>query len=469
MGVFHNKKRRFLHRERVRIAETNSEIARITANDLAARIGQADKQSGCANRSHYVRVAEALRSPRSGFTLVELLVVIAIISLISAVTLPVVLPALKHKQVSEAARSLQGALAGARDAALKTGTPSGIRFLPDPAFPLLFTATGIDVSQILAFSRWIPIEAAPTYTTGAVSIYPAQQGQYATAITGGVPAIVAEESLGQWTQTAGGWSFQVGEPSTWAWNVRVGEKIQIGGAGAWYTVCGPVAQPNPEGFVNYGAPGSKSPLARTLTAPDGSSSLPTNPEYLLLVNGVDDNKNGWIDEGYDGVDNNLALEVANNSTQLIDELAEWETEVWLGGNADQVNRTYALERRPVPISGSREVALPTNVVIDASSWATTRSRSRLPVDPVSGVMEILVFPNGSVVPTTRYGVPASVGMGGAFLHFWLAERADVATPPVAEPAGEYSLVTVTARTGRVSSASNPAPVDPFSPAQQGAR
>ena len=37
---------------------------------------------------------------------------------------------------SEAARILQGALVGARDAAIHNNTPSGIRLLPDPAFPI---------------------------------------------------------------------------------------------------------------------------------------------------------------------------------------------------------------------------------------------------------------------------------------------------------------------------------------------
>ena len=80
----------------------------------------------------------------------------------SAVALPVVLPALSHRQVSESARLLQGALAGARDAALHTGTPSGIRLLPDPAFPLTYLANGqIDPTQPLAANRIIPIEIGP--------------------------------------------------------------------------------------------------------------------------------------------------------------------------------------------------------------------------------------------------------------------------------------------------------------------
>ena len=80
------------------------------------------------------RIGERRRrqAGRRGFTLIELLVVILIILLVSAVVLPTVLPAISHRQVSEAARILQGALAGARDTAINNNAPAGIRLLPDP-------------------------------------------------------------------------------------------------------------------------------------------------------------------------------------------------------------------------------------------------------------------------------------------------------------------------------------------------
>ncbi len=124
------------------------------------------------------------RARRGGFTLIELLVVILIILLVSAVALPVVLPALAHRQVSEAARILQGALAGARDAAMHNGTPSGIRLIPDTAFPLIYQpallpngqpnplAGQIDPTQPLAYNRIIPIESAPEYSSGMLFIGP---------------------------------------------------------------------------------------------------------------------------------------------------------------------------------------------------------------------------------------------------------------------------------------------------------
>ena len=79
---------------------------------------------------------------RPGFTLVELLVVILIILLVSAVTLPTVISAISHRQVSEAARILQAALVGARDSAINNNAPSGIRLLPDPTINGINSTTG---------------------------------------------------------------------------------------------------------------------------------------------------------------------------------------------------------------------------------------------------------------------------------------------------------------------------------------
>jgi hypothetical protein len=219
------------------------------------------------------------------------------------------------------------------------------------------------------------------------------------------------------------------------------------------------------------------------------------------VNGRDDNNNGWTDEGWDGLD--------NNGNGQVDELAEWEAELW----PDQIvaqgvhNQTYTIERRPAPASNAREVALPTQVVVDLTTWNTTRERSRLPAQVVNrytGYVDVLVYPNGTVAPATIYSSPASFGLSSAFIHFWLGERSDLVAPSTSvtsspylplpqglapgrlnglELKGEYRLVTVFTRTGQITTSANmlfdnpttPAngtsynPSLPFTAAQQGAR
>jgi prepilin-type N-terminal cleavage/methylation domain-containing protein len=375
-----------------------------------------------------------MRDDRRGFTLIELLVVIVIVGLLSAVAMAAVLPAMRHRQVGEAARLVQSALAGCRDRAVLTGAPSGVRLVFDPAFAPSYTATGIDGSMPLAFNRLIPIEPAPAYSTGVLDVLDATT----TSSLASVPCLAVAENLG----VVGA----LNEPTSWWWNIRVGDRLQIGG-GTWYTVCGPQVTANPEGFVNVGLPGTKSPL------PHGAGFS----EFLFLVNGLDDNKNGYIDEGYDGLD--------NDGINGVDDAGEWELEAWPANAVGLTSAKYTIQRRPAPVANSRELSLPTNIVIDASTWSTTRSRSRVPIDPTTGAVEILVRPDGSVQLQTRYGVPTSVGMDASFVHLWLAERSDVG---LATPAGEWALVSLFTRSGRITTTLNPPVGDPFSAVQQGA-
>jgi prepilin-type N-terminal cleavage/methylation domain-containing protein len=458
---------------------------------------------------------------RGGFTLIELLVVILIILLVSAVALPVVLPAMAHREVSEAARILQASLVGARDSALRAHSPSGIRLLPDPAFPLVYLPSGqIDPTQPLAANRVIPIEAAPEYTEGklapSVSIpggvfnipYPAANGGgfYPIAnnsVTGGANVLMVKEIV---VENDG----VLNEPTSWFWNIRVGDKLQINGSGLWYTVVGPMVvtpqQGNTELFVNVGAPGMQSPL--TEFQGPAANPITVSPEFLFLVNGLDDNLNGWIDEGYDGVDNNYNMEVANGGPYFTDDLFEWEHETWPATVLTSglgVSQLYTIQRRPAPTANSREVRLPTNVVIDLTSWGNAfHERSQFPpgvINPFTGYVDILVYPNGTVVPTTIYSTPSSFGMSGAFYHFWLAERSDVAAiqldpnnnnapvpivpgQPVYLPVGnikqqlvlsslpytgpslkgEYRIVTLFTRTGQITTNDNVQFDNPVNPA-----
>jgi hypothetical protein len=172
----------------------------------------------------------------------------------------------------------------------------------------------------------------------------------------------------------------------------------------------------------------------------------------------------------------------------------------MGGHAPR-GAAYAIRRRPVPSANAREIALPTGVVIDATTWQGTQERSRLPVNAMSGYVDIIINPDGTMAPSIPYGVPTalSAGMGtpcqfdpntgnplpytgipaclnipSSYFHFWLADRKDVCVPsgaigatgpslpiaagsanPAPDPVlsrplqGNYGLVTVTARTGQI--------------------
>ncbi|MHC5537751.1 pilus assembly FimT family protein [Singulisphaera rosea] len=439
------------------------------------------------------------RSKTRGFTLVELLVVITIVLIVSAIVLPTVINAVSNRQTSEAARILQAALVGARDAAIRSNSPRGIRLIPDPT--LLdppYSAGATAGSNTLAYSRLINIEIPGDYSEGKVTIAPmpplgATIANYPPAypekLGGSYPypdvndsvnpqkVLMLEESPYQGGYVVGATAIP-NPPTSWYWNIRVGEKIRINDSGATYTIVGPctvnpntVPGQNPELFVNVGPPGTTPPLLRNYYSDtSGATSIAThNPEFLYVVNGQDDDKDGYVDEGFNGIDDNpinstVMGVTTSNYNGHVDEVmpftvgtltygSEWEVEKWLGATSGSTlidpgtettyptptwlavnyqkmahDLPYSITRRPVPVEGARETQLPGSVVIDASTFLTTEERSRgLPIDPNSLICEILVNADGQIVPQTIYSTPASFNV--PFFHLWLADRRDV-VPPV---------------------------------------
>lgn len=422
-----------------------------------------------------------------GFTLIELLVCLVIIVIVSAVALPTILPALNRRQTSEATRLIQAAIVGARDVAIRTHRPSGIRLLPDPVFSGINSSTGmLDPNLPLAFNRIIPLSPAPDYDEGLVSVFTAttyvNQIQSPTGAALFTPTLVLEQEFGKWINTAlpgnpPAYIFMPNPPTNWFWNVRVGDKIQINNAGPWYTVVGPVwngfTTGNVELFTNVGVPGAPLPLSRTYTSPTGQSVTP-NVEYLLLANGADDNANGWIDEGWDGVDNDHDNLIDETTCPSNPQFGEWEAEAWPATvvSINPRGASYTIRRRMSPSPNAREIALPTTVVIDATTWNTTQERSRIPsLNQYTGYADIMVNPDGTILPTTLYSAPTAFNMGSAFFHLWISDRKDVASPTgtlgpflpipdgtaVSPPTptlqqhlrSDYALVTITSRTGNI--------------------
>ncbi len=413
----------------------------------------------------------------SGFTLVELLVVIVIIALISAVALPVVLPALDERRVSEAARELQGALAGARDAAIRANAPRGIRLLPDPV--LSPAPYGKGPVGVLTSNRYVPIEPGPDYSEGMVAAVTPPTINNPQNLT---PYFLTIESV-PYTPffTSPTTSVQLpNEPTGWYFNVRQGDKIRFNNSGANYTVAGPMYTGpafssndgntyllNPERYVNLSNPDS----SKYSSPPFGWAPLFNSNnqpiEILYLVNGVDDDGDGWVDEQFDGIDNDGdgITDPGFNGVDdgglagVIDDILElligneYEMEVFVGDPPSAINpSTYTIQRRAVVSPGTREVTLPDGIVIDMTTYnaasATTITsatqnnanlviqfpeRSRLPVDPYNFSVDILVSPSGQVVQ-------AGAGASGIeqnnsaptsnlpFYHFWLTERKGVVSP-----------------------------------------
>lgn len=441
------------------------------------------------------------RRRAGGFTLVELMVVLVIVLLISAVALPAIIPALSNRQVTSAAQILQAGLVAARDAAVRANAPRGIRLLPDP----VFNGQG----GPLAYNRFIAIEPAPDLSDdsengsatfpGTDPVTGLETWSWVDPNTGNAtntpppfpfPRPLDTTMLGMARGNYPFWPAGSGNPrsvlmvtqavfitnmptrgfnppTSWFWNVRIGDRFRFNDAGAYYTVVGPMTIPNPEFFVNDG-PGMTGSLRQNYADALGNVSA-SLPQFLFLVNGFDDDGDGYVDNGVNGVNENanfitggaLSTTAGTPPVPAVDEIVptsptmpgEWtEVETYLGNQSvqstshvktfDLVNTSgtpagptpvlvspwvkWTITRRPVPADSAQEVNLPSATVIDATTYdQPNRERSRLPVDTNTGYVDILLNPAGQVVPTTTYSNPGGFSMDQSFYHFWISDRTDV--------------------------------------------
>lgn len=416
---------------------------------------------------------------RSGYTLVELLVVVLIVTLLSAAMIPVVLPAINASRIQSAASLVYGELTKAHDIAVRQNRASGVRLVPDPIDPTRPT--------IVTASRLIAIESGPDYSEGQVGrhfqglyVPPAGLPQLAGPLN---PYLVVHEEKYENIAIGGGNVITIPRsPTSWFYNLRQGDKLRLNDSGHVYTIAGPITNPNiayrPNGsvadpannpapnaerLINFGPPAIYPP------------SLPGNTqfEFLFLTNGQDDDDDGYIDEGFDGIDNdgdgvidpgfNGLDDDGDGSIDEPDELFyhrnsdgsasyfdpsmgnqlpnEYEKERFVRSPAGNTVSDYTVSRRPVVSPGAREVTLPENTFIDLTSWNLTRERSRVPIDPYSGVTDILIAPNGQLVAREANANPAPP-QNLAFYHLWLAEGDDLYEPtaPLNASSGQLNLL-----------------------------
>ncbi len=86
------------------------------------------------SRMHTIRRAVPRRASRhsSGFTLIELMVVVALLVLIASMTVAAINLNVNNDKIRAGSRQVQSYLAGARDRAIYSKSPRGVRFLLDP-------------------------------------------------------------------------------------------------------------------------------------------------------------------------------------------------------------------------------------------------------------------------------------------------------------------------------------------------
>lgn len=358
---------------------------------------------------------------RRGFTLVELLVVLTIVVIIAAVTLPVVVYAMGERRMDSAASAVQGEMTAAL-ARAQAGGAAGVRLIPDPTRDIARLADGsIDATKPIAYNRLVPLSAQPGYSAGRVAV----RGTAGTV--GGLPPVNFPAGFvpspgrlvleGEPLDADGLFA----EPTSWAWNVRAGDRVEINGK--TYTVCGPVAvspaDGNPERFISY------DPAWPVLNRGDGPA------EWLLLTNGRDDDGDGHVDNGFNDVD--------DDGDGSIDNAEEWtEDESWVGNEMGTRQAVYMVRRRPAPAYNAAGVVL-AGASIDGGL-------SRFDIDPWTGTADLMFSAGGRVEPRTLTGRPVA----SRWFHLWLTDRMDLTA--AIEPGSAERLISVDPKTGRATSA-----------------
>ena len=177
-------------------------------------------------------------------------------------------------------------------------------------------------------------------------------------------------------------------------------------------------------FVNVGPP---APIGQyTNRCPTAVPGQSQPVEYLLLVNGQDDNKNGWVDEGYDGVNNN-GVNGVRRHRRVGARNPGWAR----SSTHTSSDIPYTIRRRPAPSPACpRGVAAHVDGRRRHASWAPSdQERSRLPVNPFTGYVDIMLNPDGTVVPTDHVQLALVVRHGRRVLPLLAGRAQDLMRPP----------------------------------------
>jgi len=433
------------------------------------------------------------QNSKRAFTLVELLVVLFIVGLVSAATLPVLLPTLNQRQVQEGARIVQQALINARFAAMSSGRPAGVRLMPDPIYN---GPDATDLLRPLAYNRMVQLEPAPDYSDGQLRIH--SSGATTAEIIGFFQYCIAQNLnwqnlligspnnqpntlvskgpqdpylnqlsatkykdprivLRQYkSETATGMNPSPVEPTSWSWNVRAGDRITVGTQNTHqYVIAGPIAPLNltsgynattynPERFINMGNPNLMTqfqlptyyakPVSPTPSLYYSSEILFVVNEENRMFNNIDDNGDGVIDPAYEGVD--------NNGKGFIDD----PTEIFYNSNGidPQVNVVY-----PMLQSGITDPKLIYEALVVAFEWEPcVLSLGSGNSVPQEYTIKRRMVPSAN---SAEVGLPADVVIDATTALGWDSANA---RPLLAPPNVNYSSAMGMAERSRV-------PIDPY--------
>lgn len=190
---------------------------------------------------------------RRGVTLIELLVVILIMLMITAITIPVVAPAINGRKTRETARLIDTFIAGAKARARRTGRPVGVSFEMMPENP--------SACQTLRYAE-VPPPYSGDQTSSTITISDSRGG------IGGFPSgdsgwlnRVRPGDLIQFAYRSRQYRLYAGEPyvdinANGVWDSGIDPFVDLDASGAWTPPQSGVVGPN--GYFAIG-PSSTNP------------------------------------------------------------------------------------------------------------------------------------------------------------------------------------------------------------------